>query len=194
MRIPLMMRDSAAPEEKREPERIFTLSEKKERVAKAYGEAAVRKIAEEGGKSDAYKEAYAAAAGDAFVRERDDQFIEGFFESLLSGKTIEETKKLMGDSRTIAQPGKPATRTLADGAVRVTFSDGSSVEHRAGPGGRVDHFYFDAGGYQAQSLTAEQLACADRLAGADPGASISALVDSEAHREIMIAQMSMAWR
>lgn len=87
----------------------LTLEEKRTIVGKAYGEAAVRQMKEAGAKSDTYKAAYAEAAGKLFLANRDDRFIEGFYESLIAGKTVEQAKELIeGRTDTPASTGDSA--------------------------------------------------------------------------------------
>jgi hypothetical protein len=182
--------------------RSLSRSEKAAVVAKAFGKAAVRKIAEQGGKSDAYKQAYAEAAGEQFVQGKDDEFINGFFESLSAGKSIEEIEEMInGTTNGTAKVGDAAGRTyvqLADGAVRVTFSDGTSVQHHPRPSGRVDVIYFDYAGYPASALTDQQLLYAAEREGTVRDAAVSAIVvdrgDAAAAYLGMIADQSAAWR
>ena len=141
-------------------------------MAKAVGEAAVAKLAEAGAKSADYKAGYAKIAGEQFLaahsNNEDEAFINGFFESLLAGKSVEEIETMKTPTQDSAAGRN--IEYLADGSVRLAFADGSSVV-----ASKYGQTFFDIAGYPARGLTPPQM---QFLAGDNADQLTSLMVDA----------------
>jgi hypothetical protein len=207
--LPLMLKDSAMATD---PKTKLTIAEKRAAVAKAYGEAAVKRLAEGGAKTAEYKAAYAESAGEIFIGQKDDKFIEGFFESLQAGKTPDEIAEQANQPKDGATVDAMPTADMSlEDAVKLPryagmwpsqaqqFAARDLAMAKMGTRGSLAYQMGIRDAYAERQSNAWKGAGGNETAPTEPlyakdGRTFDKLSDSEKARERMAHRQSEAWK